>query len=193
MAKSGQPGIKPIQLNKASAIENDSSNDIKINIDINVRERSNRSAARLCSRWLPRGELLFAVWGWGSGQAHQVALQLHRDHTSKSLRLYHGAPAPADELQGPGHWEARVGTAPNTRGRGSPPPTGGGFGCTPPILDPQSFLCLSCGATTTLASTEAAAIAFLCYSYPTTPKCIILPALCCLSTPLHRGGLNPCF
>lgn len=63
--------------------------------------------------------MFFAVWGWGSGQAHRVALQLHRDHTSRSLRLYYGAPAPVDELQGPGQWEARVGTGfaqPQTQG-----------------------------------------------------------------------------
>lgn len=35
---SGRSGIKQTQLNKASAVENDSSNDININIDINVRE-----------------------------------------------------------------------------------------------------------------------------------------------------------
>lgn len=43
-SESGHAGIKQIQLNKASAVENDSSNDSNINIDINVRESSNHSA-----------------------------------------------------------------------------------------------------------------------------------------------------
>lgn len=63
---SGRSGIKQTQLNKASAVENDSSNDININIDINVRERSNHSAAVPHLRRLPCSEMLFAAPGRAS-------------------------------------------------------------------------------------------------------------------------------